>query len=114
MALGVAAYHVVDLGSHGYWVPLTVLFVLRPSRAETIERIAMRAAGTAIGLAIGTSLAEVVEAYPVLEVGVLVAAAAFSFALLAIEYALFTTAITIYIVVFAHAEGVPAIEAAEE
>src|SRR4051812_48268448 len=45
LAVGVATYHVVDLGPHGYWVPLTILFVLRPEESETVERIAMRAAG---------------------------------------------------------------------
>lgn len=114
MAVGVAAYNVVDLGDHGYWVPLTILFVLRPSRGETVERIAMRATGTVAGLAIGTPIAELVAVHPILEAVVLATAAAFSFALLAIEYALFTTAITVYIVIFAHAEGEPAFEAADE
>ena len=41
-------------------------------------------------------------------------AAGFSFALLAIEYALFTTAITAYIVLVAHALGQSAFEAADE
>ena len=31
LGVGVAAYHLLDLGQHGYWVPLTILFVLRPS-----------------------------------------------------------------------------------
>ena len=41
-------------------------------------------------------------------------AAAFAFALLAIEYALFTTAITAYIVLVTHALGQSAFEAADE
>ncbi len=39
---------------HGYWIPMTILFVLRPGYGETLERIAMRAAGTVLGLLIAT------------------------------------------------------------
>ena len=41
-------------------------------------------------------------------------AAAFAFALLAIEYGLFTAAITAYVVLVAHALGQSAFEAADE
>ncbi len=114
LGVGVTAYHLLDLGLHGYWVPLTVLFVLRPSYGETWVRIAMRAAGTVLGLLIATPLAELIGNVDVLEAIAIVAAAAFSYALLAIEYALFTAAITSFAVVYAHAHGQPAIEAADE
>ncbi len=114
LGLGVAIYRVVDLGEHGYWVPLTILFVLRPGRDETLERIAMRAAGTVAGLILATGLAALLGESPVLTAIVLVVAAAFTYALLAIEYALFTTAITVYIVLLADSVGTPPIEAADE
>jgi fusaric acid resistance family protein len=114
LAVAVASYHLVDLGEHGFWVPLTVLFVLRPERDETFERVAMRAAGTLLGLVLGTPIAEAIDQFPVAEAVVLGAAAAFAFALLRIEYALFTTAITFYVVVLAHGLGQPAWEAADE
>jgi uncharacterized membrane protein YccC len=47
LGIGVAFYHVVDLGQHGYWVPLTILFVLKPSPGDTYERIAMRSLNSA-------------------------------------------------------------------
>ncbi len=50
LGLGTALSHVVDLGPHSYWIPLTVLFVLKPSPDETIERMGMRAVGTVAGL----------------------------------------------------------------
>ena len=50
LAVGVAAYNVIDLREHGYWIPLTVLFVLRPDSAETIVRLGMRAAGSIVGV----------------------------------------------------------------
>jgi hypothetical protein len=114
LAVGVATYHVVDLGPHGYWVPLTILFVLRPEESETVERIAMRAAGTVLGLLVGTPLAILVGGSPVAECVAITVAAAFSFALLAIEYALFTTAITCLIVLLSHALGQSALNAADE
>jgi Fusaric acid resistance protein-like len=110
LGLGVGLYHVVDLGQHGYWVPLTVLFVLRPSPDQTVERIAMRAAGTVAGLVVATPLAELIGRHAPVEAVAIGIAAAFSFALLAIEYALFTAAITAFIILSAHALG----EAAEQ
>jgi hypothetical protein len=114
LAVGVAAYNVIDLGPHGYWVPMTILFVLRPSHDQTWERIAMRAAGTFLGLLLATPLAGLIGGTPVLEAVALGAAAALSWALLAIEYALFTTAITAFAVIIAHAFGQPALAAADE
>ena len=114
LGVGVAVYHLVDLGPHGYWVPLTVLFVLRSEPDETAERIWMRAAGTLAGLALATPLAELIGRHAALDAIALTIAAAFSFALLAIEYALFTTAITAFIVLSAHALGQGAVDAAGE
>ena len=67
LGVGVAFYNVVDLGPHGYWVPMTVLFVLRPTHDETWVRIAMRAAGTVAGLAIATPVAELIGGEDILE-----------------------------------------------
>jgi uncharacterized membrane protein YccC len=114
LGLGVAFYRVVDLGPHGYWVPLTILFVLRPAQDETLERLAMRAAGTVLGLAVATGLAWLLGEQPVVIAIALTAAAAFAYALLAIEYALFTTAITIYVVLLTDALGASPIDAADE
>ena len=114
LGIGTAAYHVVDLGPHGYWIPLTVLFVLRPTPGETSERMAMRGVGTIAGIALGTPLAELVGMHAVPDAIAIGIAAAFAFALMAIEYALFTTAITAYIVLVAHALGQSAFQAADE
>ncbi|WAX57564.1 FUSC family protein [Jatrophihabitans cynanchi] len=40
----------------GYWVPLTVLVVLRPDFASTFQRSSMRVAGTIVGLLLATAL----------------------------------------------------------
>ena len=114
LAVGVAIYRLIDLGEHGYWVPLTILFVLRPDQKQTLERIGMRAAGTVVGLVLATSLAVLLGEDPVAIAVVLTIAAACFYALLAIEYALFTTAITVYVVLLTDALGTDPIEAADE
>ena len=58
LAIGVAVYRLAGFDDHGYWVPLTILFVLKPDADQTGERIAMRAVGTVIGLVVATVLAE--------------------------------------------------------
>ncbi|MGH2925314.1 MAG: FUSC family protein [Solirubrobacterales bacterium] len=114
LGLGVAAYHLIDVGRHGYWIPLTVLFVLRPAPDETVERIVMRAAGTVAGLALATLLAAAVGHHPWADALVIGLTAAFAFALLAIEYALFTASITAFVVLVAHALGQSALQAADQ
>jgi hypothetical protein len=114
LAVGVAIYRLIDLGAHGYWVPLTILFVLRPDQAQTLERIGMRAAGTVAGLVLATALAALLGEDSVTIAIVLTIAAAFFYALLAIQYALFTTVITAYVVLLTDALGTDPVEAADE
>jgi hypothetical protein len=114
LGIGVAIYRLVGFHDHGYWVPLTILFVLKPEASQTSERIAMRAAGTVMGLALATALAEVLSDAVIPSTIVLTIAAALSFALLAIEYALFTTAITVYVVLLTDTLGSPAFDSAGE
>jgi uncharacterized membrane protein YccC len=114
LGLAVAAYHVVHLGRHGYWIPLTVIFVLKPGRIETDERIEMRIAGTFLGLGFATGLAALVGENALANTAILTVAAAFAYALLLIEYALFTFAITTYIVTISHAMGESAVSAVDE
>jgi hypothetical protein len=114
MALGVAIYRLAGFHDHGYWVPLTVLFVLKPDVDQTGDRIAMRAAGTVAGLLLATALAEGLGDALVLTTIVLTLAAALSFALLTVEYALFTTAITVFVVLLTDTLGSSAFDAAGE
>lgn len=114
LALGVAIYRVAGFDDHGYWVPLTILFVLKPDPDQTSERIAMRAAGTVAGLLLATGLAELLTNDVVPVTIVLTVAAALAYALLAIEYALFTTAITIYVVLLTDTLGASPFDAAGE
>ena len=114
LAIGVAIYRVAGFDNHGYWVPLTILFVLKPDQSQTIERIGMRAAGTVLGLLVATGFAEIFVNDLVPTTIILVTAAALAYALLAIEYALFTTAITVYVVLLTDYLGTGPFEAAGE
>ena len=116
VALGVATatYRLVGLNEHGYWVPLTVLFVLRPEQDETLNRILLRALGTAVGLVLATGLAEAFGGDDVVLVIIMCAATTSAYALLAIQYAFFTAAITVFAVVLADSLGEAATEAAKQ
>jgi Fusaric acid resistance protein-like len=99
LALGVAAYRAFDMDNHGFWIPLTILFVMRPDRDETYLRLVLRAAGTVLGLIVATAIAEAFGYSDIVVVIALTAATALALGLLTVQYALFTAAITVYVVV---------------
>jgi hypothetical protein len=112
LAVGVAAYWILGFDQHGYWIPLTILFVMRPDREETDHRLILRALGTVLGLILATSLAETFAGDDLALGIVLTAAAALSFGLLTVQYALFTAAITTFVVVMSTTVGEGALDAA--
>ncbi len=113
LAVGVAVYRVFDMENHGFWIPLTILFVMRPDRDETYLRLVLRAAGTALGLVLATAFAETIGGENAATVVVLFAAAGFCFGLLTVQYALFTAAVTTYVVLLTDSLGESAIQAAD-
>lgn len=114
LAAGVAVYWIIGVHEHGFWVPLTILFVLRPERDETFRRLALRAIGTAIGLVVATALAEWLRGDPIAIALCLTIASGLAYGLLTVQYALFTAAITTYAVMLADSIGEPALHAAGE
>jgi len=112
LAAGVATYWAIGMEDHGFWIPLTILFVLRPEREETDRRLVLRAVGTAIGLALATALSFWLQDSPIALALVLTAAAGFSYGLLTVQYALFTAAITVFAVIMADTLGDRALSAA--
>jgi len=112
MAAGVATYRLLGMRDHGFWVPLTILFVLRPEEDETMHRLVLRAVGTALGLVLATGLGEALVGDEVLVALVLAVAVGFAYGLLTVQYALFTTAITVYAVLLADTLGEGALHAA--
>jgi hypothetical protein len=112
LGAGVAAYWLLGMSEHGFWIPLTILFVLRPERDETYHRLVLRAVGTLAGLAIATALAEWLRGEEIAIAVALTAATAFAYGLLTVQYALFTAAITTYAVLLADSIGETALQAA--
>jgi hypothetical protein len=105
LALGVAVYRVAGMKEHGYWIPLTILFVLRPERDETDRRLILRAVGTLAGLALATGLAFAFDGAEVPIAIVLSISAALTFGLITVQYALFTATITTYVVLLTDTLG---------
>jgi uncharacterized membrane protein YccC len=99
------------MDNHGFWIPLTILFVMRPDRDETYLRVVLRAAGTVLGLIVATLIFETLGFSDVVVVVVLTVATALVLGLLTVQYALFTAAITVYVVVLTDALGEPTWEA---
>jgi uncharacterized membrane protein YccC len=65
LAVLVSASDLVVRAAHlnrGYWVPLTIVVVLRPDFASTFQRSTMRALGTIVGLLLATGLVHWVPA----------------------------------------------------
>ncbi len=114
LAAGVALYRLLDLHVHGFWIPLTILFVMRPEIGETHKRLALRAIGTVLGLVIATAAAEAFRGDDLVTGAILTAAAGLAFGLLTVQYALFTAAITVYVVLLSDTLGEPALQAADE
>ncbi len=112
LAAGVATYRLLGMRDHGFWIPLTILFVMRPERDETDHRLILRAVGTVLGLILATAIAETLGDYDLAVGIVLTVSAAFAFGLLTVQYALFTAAITTYVVLLTDTLGEPALAAA--
>jgi hypothetical protein len=112
LGLGVAIYRIAGMREHGYWIPLTILFVLRAEREETDRRLVLRAVGTLVGLALATGLAFAFDGTEPWIAIVLAISAALSFGLITVQYALFTAAITTYVVLLTDTLGEARLDAA--
>jgi len=112
LAAAVAAYWLLGMHEHGFWIPLTVLFVLRPERDETFRRLILRVVGTVGGLVVATALSLWLHADGVALALALTFATALSYGMLTVQYALFTAAITTYAVLLADTLGESALHAA--
>ncbi len=112
LAVGVAIYRIAGMKEHGYWIPLTILFVLRPERDETDRRLILRFVGTLAGLVLATGLAFAFDGAELPIAIVLSISAALTFGLITVQYALFTTFITTYVVLLSDTLGEPRFDAA--
>jgi uncharacterized membrane protein YccC len=91
----------------GYWIPMTAAIVLKPDFQTTFVRGMGRIGGTLIGAVIATLALSLVRGHPGFEVaGVLVATAA-AYLTFNPNYALFTVAITSFVVLVLGLRGLP-------
>jgi uncharacterized membrane protein YccC len=84
----------------GYWIPLTVLFVLRPDFGSTFTRGLQRYIGTAVGVVLASLITAALNPGPY-ALAALITVLAFAFsAFLFANYALFTLSVTACIIFF--------------
>lgn len=105
LAVATALYRGLDL-PRGYWVPLTVAFVLRPDFGGTFTRGAQRYAGTIVGVVAATALTALLDPGDWTLAALVGVFAVGVYALLFANYALFTGSITALIVFFVAFDGV--------
>jgi uncharacterized membrane protein YccC len=104
VAIAAAIAQIFDL-PRGYWIPLTVLFVLRPDFGSTFTRGLQRYAGTALGVVLATLLTAALHPGPY-ALAALITVLAFAFcALLFANYGLFTLSVTAFIIFYAAYAG---------
>ena len=106
IAIAATVYRVFDL-PRGYWVPLTVLFVLRPDFGSTFTRGLQRYAGTAVGAVLATLIAATFNPGPYALAALATVLAVGIFAFLYANYGLFTVSITAYIIFVVAFAGLP-------
>ena len=97
-------YHGLSLGS-GYWVPLTVLFVLKPDYGTTMARGIGRAAGTMAGVTIAWAIVTLFSPSPGAIVALLALLACVAYAVFPANYALFSVVLTVLIALLAEFSG---------
>ncbi|MGB8909907.1 MAG: FUSC family protein [Candidatus Cybelea sp.] len=100
------------LGRHfaahrGYWIPLTAALVLKPDFQTTFVRGAARIAGTLLGAVVATAALALLHGRPALEIAGLLLAAAAAYLSFNPNYALFTVAITSFVVIVLAMRGLP-------
>jgi hypothetical protein len=83
---------------NGYWIPMTALLVLKPQWTGTLSRGIARMLGTVAGAGIALALAHLLP-FPAWVIAAMVIACAWGcYALQAVNYAMFSAFVTLYIV----------------
>lgn len=96
----------------GYWIPMTALLVQKPAWAESLTRAAARVLGTLAGAWLGSLFIAHIAPRPVYLAAIAACFALLAYATNAVNYALFTTALTGYIVFLLSLNQIPGIEIA--
>jgi fusaric acid resistance family protein len=104
LTVAVAVYQAFGI-RFGYWLPVTVLFVLRPDRNETVIRVIERALGTIAGVALASVLVAACHLSDAATVVLLALLAAASYALYFASYALSTVLLTVVVALLVELGG---------
>ena len=91
----------------GYWIPLTAAIVLKPDFQTTFVRGFARIGGTLVGAVIATLVLALLRGHPALEIAGILLAAAVAYLTFFPNYAIFTVAITSFVVLVLHMRGLP-------
>ncbi|ULH17931.1 FUSC family protein (plasmid) [Deinococcus sp. KNUC1210] len=92
---------------NGYWIPLTVCLILRPEFAVTVHRGITRIAGTLVGVSVAFLIMRTIQPTGFLLDGMLILTAWLSYALFLTNYAVFSSVITLYILLSLSVAGGP-------
>ncbi|MGA8533903.1 MAG: FUSC family protein [Candidatus Tumulicola sp.] len=98
LSLAMLIGHTIFSADRGYWIALTAALVLRPDLQGTINRGFARIAGTLGGAVIAALLVAAFRGNPVLQSAGMVAAAGVCYLTLMPNYALFSTAMTVFVI----------------
>lgn len=97
----------------GYWIPMTALLVLKPAVTDTVSRAMARAVGTICGAVVVSFALAHMQPAPVALAAMTALFAWLSYGLLNVNYALFSTCITGYIVFLLSLNEMPGPEIAQ-
>jgi uncharacterized membrane protein YccC len=111
VGVATAIYRLLHL-PRGYWIPMTALLVLRPEFHDTFARGIARIAGTIIGAALATLIVNVFAPGPAALTLLLLVFVWGCYALIRMNYTLFTVCLTGYIVFILMLSGVAEMTAA--
>ena len=98
LATAALVQHLAWRWRNGYWVPMTAAIVLKTDLSTTLTRGVLRLSGTLVGVAVVTAGVAAVRPPPAALAGAVVVALALAFALQRVNYGLFATCITAYVV----------------
>jgi hypothetical protein len=96
----------------GYWIPMTALLVLRPGIADTANRAVARTVGTFAGAVLASTFLVYVHPGPVAMAALVTLFTWLAYSTLNINYALFSIALTSYIVFLLSFADIPGVEVA--
>jgi hypothetical protein len=108
LAAGMILYRVVPF-LNAYWIPMTVVLVLKPDRQQRVARTLQRMLGTIIGAALASWIAlelQASETHIVLALLVLLFAGA-AYSLLFVNYGIFSVCLTSYVICLLTLAGLP-------